>query len=358
MNDLDDLKEINKLDKQLMYRSIEELGLQIKQAWQDSNKIKIGFDKNEIDNILVAGMGGSALGARIIEALYCEKLNVPLKIYGNYGIPNFVGKRSLVIISSYSGSTEEPLDTMKCAIKRKAKILAIAAGSTLIDEAKKNKIPYYHIKPDHNPCGQPRMAVGYSIIGQLGMLNTIGLISIRNSEVNSAQKAVKENNKKYGVNNLEKNNAAKQLARKIYGRIPILIASDHLSGAIYAARNQFNENGKNYSDQQVIPELNHHLMESLGFPKSNKDNLIGVFVDSNLYYPSNRVRIRLTIDVMKKNNIPTYRKVVLAKNKFAQVFETLHFLSYVNYYLALLNNINPSPIPWVDYFKDELIKYK
>lgn len=358
MNNLDDIKKVENLDKQSMYKSIEELGLQIQQGWEDVNKIKIPFSKNEIKNILVCGMGGSALGARIIEALYSEVLTVPFKIYGNYGLPKFVNKNTLVIVSSYSGSTEETVEDLKLSQKRGAKILVIAAGSTLIDQAKKHKIPFYQIVPDHNPCGQPRMAVGYSIIGQLGMLNKIGLICIKNSEIKSAQVAIDRNNKKYGVKAAENKNSAKQLARKIYGRVPILVSSDHLVGATYTARNQFNENGKNYCDQHTIPELNHHLMESLGFPKTNPKNLFGVLINSKLYHPRNSVRIKLTVEVMSKNKIPTYLKELTSSNKFAQVFETLHFLSYVNYYLALLNGIDPSPIPWVDYFKDKLIKYK
>lgn len=354
MENLDNLEEIKKIDTQSMYKSIEELGLQIKQAWQDASEVKIDYKANEINNILVAGMGGSALGARIIDALYVDRLSIPLKIYGNYGMPEFVNENTLVIASSYSGSTEESLETLDLAISRGAKIIGIASGSKLIEKAKENSLPYYLIKPDHNPCGQPRMAIGYSIVGQLAMLNTIGLISINLDELESAQSIIEKNNNLYGIEIAQKDNLAKQLAQKIKGHIPILIAADHLSGAIYASRNQFNENGKNYTDQHVLPELDHHLLESLGFPNTNKDNLFGIFLNSKLYHQRNQKRVDLTMDVMEKNNISTFKFTPSAKDKFSQVFESLHFFSYVNYYLALLNDVNPSPIPWVDYFKEKL----
>lgn len=354
MINLDSAEEIKKLDSQAMLGSIEEMDLQIGQAWEESSKVVIRYKTNEIDNIVVSGMGGSALGARIIDCLYSDTLKVPLEIVGNYGLPAYINERTLLVASSYSGTTEETVESFGIGMERGAKIIAIASGKTIIELAKENGVPYYQISPDHNPSGQPRMALGYSIVGQLGLLNTIGLIDVDEKQLKEAQSIIKENNKIMGINVSASENPAKQLAQKIYQHIPLFIGSDHLSGAIQAARNQFNENGKNYADFHTIPELNHHLLECLGFPKSNKDNLIGIFIKSALYQARNQKRIDLTIDIMAKGGIQTEVIELRASSRLAQVFEVLHHLAYVNYYLALLNGIDPSPIPWVDYFKSQL----
>lgn len=354
MINLDSVEEIKKLDSQAMFKSIQDMDLQIKQAWEESSKVEIPYNKNEIDNIVVSGMGGSALGARIIDCLYSDTLKVPLEIVGNYGLPAYINERTLLVISSYSGTTEETVESFGIGMERDAKIIAISSGKIIIELAKENGVPYYQIAPHHNPGGQPRMALGYSIVGQLGMLNTIGLIDVDETQLKKAQSIIKENNKIMGINVPVSENPAKQLAQKIYQNIPLFIGSDHLGGAIYASRNQFNENGKNYADFHIIPELNHHLLESLSFPKSNKNNLIGIFIKSALYQPKNQKRIDLTIDIMAMNRIRTEVIKLRASSRLAQVFEVLHHLSYVNYYLSLLNGVDPSPIPWVDYFKSQL----
>lgn len=354
MINVDAKEEIIKLDSQLMYRSIEELGQQINQAWSESTKVNIPFSAKDIKNIIVVGMGGSALGARIIATVYLDELHVPMIIYNNYNLPKFVDENTLFICSAYSGTTEEPLDSLKYALEKKAKIIAIASGETLIEEATAQNIPYYLIQPDYNPCGQPRMALGYSITGQLGMLHSIGLINVSSEQIDESIKSIQDNNQHYGIDIPASENEAKKLAQKIYGRIPLLIASGHLGGAVHASRNQFNENGKNYATTHVIPELNHHLLEGLVYPQSNSNNLIGIFIDSKLYDQRNQKRLNITIDIMERNKIPTYKYTLKSGSKLSQAFEALHFLSYVNYYLALCNGVDPSPIPWVDYFKQQL----
>ena len=159
-------------------------------------------------------------------------------------------------------------------------------------------------------------------------------------------------------------NNAKQLAHKIYNKIPILIGSDHLSGVVYAAKNLFNENSKNYADKHEIPEMNHHMLEGLTYPtafsnslvSAPKESLIAIFCKSNLYNERCQEYVDLTIDIISKNNIPIEAVQLKSNSKILQVFELLHFMSFVTYYLALLNGVDPSPIPWVDYFKKILAK--
>jgi glucose/mannose-6-phosphate isomerase len=142
----------------------------------------------------------------------------------------------------------------------------------------------------------------------------------------------------------------------MHDRIPVVMIAEHLEGVAHVFANQINENAKTYSEYRVVPELNHHLMEGLQFPESNASNLLFVSVHSDLYVPGNQRRMELTEQVLEKNKIE-YRELTLtSKTKLEQAFELLVLGSYSSFYLALLNNQNPTPNPWVDWFKAELKK--
>lgn len=364
MIDLNDTKTIKNMDKSRMYQSIEQLGLQVNQSWEDSGNISLPYKRSTIENICVSGVGGSALGARIINSLYIHSFKIPFIISNHFNIPEFVNKNTLFIASSYSGNTEESVSSIKQAIKQKAMIVVIASGGKFIRIAKKYQLPYYQIKADYNPCKHPRMALGYSIIGQLQIYSQLGLLTFNGKIINDIQNLITRNNKRYSISVPFSENNAKQLAHKIYKKIPFLIGSDHLGGVVHAAKNLFNENSKNYADKHEIPEMNHHMLEGLTYPTAFSNSLIGtfnesliaIFCKSNLYNERCQEYLDLTIDIISKNNIPTEVVQLESNTKILQAFELLHFMSFVTYYLALLNGVDPSPIPWVDYFKEILAK--
>ncbi|MCU0373403.1 MAG: SIS domain-containing protein, partial [Ignavibacteria bacterium] len=145
----------------------------------DANKIAVPKEYKNIKNVVMCGMGGSGLGARVIESVFASDLNIPLVRVNDYHIPRFVDSDTLVICSSYSGETEETLQNANEAIAKKVKCIVIANGGRLIDLAKENKLPFYDIEPNFNPSDQPRMAIGYSIVGQLVLSSKTGLFNFR-----------------------------------------------------------------------------------------------------------------------------------------------------------------------------------
>jgi glucose/mannose-6-phosphate isomerase len=354
MVNLDSLEEIKKIDKQNVLGSISELPNQIKHAWEDANKVSIPEDYKNISNVVMCGMGGSGLGARLIESLYSDSLNKPLVRVNGYNIPAFCDSSSLVFCSSYSGTTEETVNNVRQAIDKKCKWLAIGTGGTLLEFAKKNNVPYYKINPIHNPSNQPRMAIGYSVIGQLVLSFKTGLLVIEKSEVEKAYQSMIYTQKNVNVEVLSKENEAKKLSAKLHNKIILFISGEHLYGAVHTLNNQLNENSKNLSFDFQIPELNHHLMEGLKYPTSNKKNVSVMFINSDLYSSKIKKRLSITKEVIKKNNISYSEYMIKAKDKLSQVFEYIQFGAYVNFYLAMLYGQDPAPIPWVDYFKNKL----
>lgn len=346
-------EEIKRLDTQNVYGSVVALPDQCLHAWEEANKVEVPENYKEIENVVMCGMGGSGLGARVIESLYFQKLSKPLVRVNDYHLPLYVNEKTLVFASSYSGNTEETVQNVNEALERKAKILIIGAGGKLIEIAKEKDLPFYQITPTYNPSNQPRMAIGYSIVGQLVLASKAGLLDIEISEIEDAVNVMKQ---VIFANDINKNTESESLkyANSMKRKIILYISSEHLTGALHVVNNQQNENAKNLSFDYFIPELNHHLMEGLKHPGANNDNILVIFAESELYSERIQKRFKITEEVVEKNNIKSMIFKNSSGNKLSQVFEVIQFGAFFNFYLSILYGINPAPIPWVDYFKAQL----
>jgi glucose/mannose-6-phosphate isomerase len=182
------------------------------------------------------------------------------------------------------------------------------------------------------------------------------VINVTETEYNQALQIIADVHLACGVNQAQEANPAKLLAFEMKELLPVIVAAEHLEGNAHVFANQLNENSKTYSEFRVIPEMNHHLMEGLQFPEANEHNLFFFMVESDLYAPSIRRRFELTQEVLEKHTIRVKAHKLSGKTPFEQSFELLVFGAYTNYYLAMLNNVNPAPIPTVDWFKSQLKK--
>lgn len=345
MIDLSDKAAVAKVDKKNVYTSVGQLPKQCQQTWDEVRQISFPEDYGKIQNIVLCGMGGSTYAYYFAKALFENSLPVPFELVNGYTLPTYVNENTLVMLSSYSGSTEETISCANQALERKAKITAVTGGSKLAELIKMNNLPGYIFRPLYNPAGQPRLGQGYMITGHIGILAKIGLISLSDKEANEAIDFIEKN-----TNSIDQ--GAKKMSQKFVEKMPLIVSSSHLAGNAYALRNQFNETAKTFSDYVLIPDLNHHLMEGLLYPKERI--LKFLFLDSSLYSQKIKKRFELTKDVVSKNNIEFVNLEVLGKTPFAQSLYALSFGGYLTFYLGILYNQDPSVIPWVDYFKDKL----
>ena len=354
---LNDIKKIKKIDAGNMSGSLTMLPKQIKSVWEEAEKIKLPAEYSQVDKVVVFGMGGSNLGARIIASIFKDKLKAPLIIEAGYEIPGFIDHNTLAIISSYSGNTEEPLSVFKKLHAKKAKILMLGADSdesSLKDLAQKNKIPGLFFETYSNPSGQPRIGLGYSLFGLLALLSKTKILKLNSIEIKNLEKKIISQGKALNLNS--KNNPAKKFAQKLKGRGIVILGGDFLAGNLHTLRNQFNESGKNFSTYLVLPDMDHYALEGLSFPKTIKKNLLFLIFNSPLYNKRVARRLELTKQVIKKNKIKLVEYDLTGKNKLEQAMEMLQFGGWLTFYLGILNGINPSLIPWVDWFKKELKK--
>ncbi len=357
MHQLDNLAAIGRLDKENMLDSIALLPRQIEQAWQETQKLKIPAAYKKFNRVVINGMGASGLGTHLIRSVYFKESKVPIGNIHSYELPGVVDKNTLYLLSSYSGTTEEPLTTFALAHKRGAKILAITSDGELAELVKSGKLAGYIFDPTkYNPCGQPRIGLGFSVAGILGLLNRCGVVKTKAEEISRAIQATHDLNSLLAARVPLAHNPAKQMAKELADQIPVVIASEFLSGNAHVLANQFNENAKNFSNYFLIPELNHHLLEGLPHPKANSKNLHFIFLESHLYHERNQKRFVLTKDILKQNKIKYSSFVASGQSYLEQSLTTLLFGSYVSFYLAIINDLDPSAIPYVDYFKKQLAK--
>lgn len=299
------------------------------------------------ENVVISGMGGSALGGRIIANLERQTLKIPVVVSTEFHLPNFVNHKSLVVVSSYSGNTEETVASLAEAQARHAQIYILTSGGKLAQMAADLNLPNYVFNPVHNPSGQPRLGLGYNIVSLITLLSRCQLT-----------------HPSFDLGQLPDYLRSRQaffpqlpaIAKQLLGRVPVLVSSEHLKGAAHGFKNQLNENAKTFAVSFDLPEMNHHLLEGLTFPHSNPDHLVFFFMESPKYHSEVLRRYSLTADVVKKNNIPVTKLTIDGPNRLFETLEMVQAGSYLAYYLALLNGVDPGPIPWVDWYKDEIRK--
>lgn len=352
---LDSRDSIKKLDKSNLLGSVEALPDQISDALAQLETLQLpsGFDQN-IDNVVISGMGGSVLASHLIKQLYKSELKVPLEVVSHYNLPGHVNDKTLVILSSYSGSTEETLESAKQAIEKKAKVMVITGGGKLAELAENNHWPMYKINPNYNPCNMPRLAIGYAIVGQLMLLHKAGILPDIRSELSTLPAYLREI-----VINLSpetKDSLAKNLAFTLYDKHVILVGAEHLIGAAHVFNNQLNENAKVLTSEWHLPEFNHHYMEALSFPKLAKENTIFVLFNSALYHERVQKRVLITKNLIEQKGYEAQQILVTGKTKLEQVFEAIQIGEFIAAYLPILYGIDPAAIPNVDWFKSEMAK--
>ncbi len=325
---------------------------QLLDAWHQISTLKLDarftLQASRCTSIVVSGMGGSTLGAHVIQSVFRKELTIPLEISNDYHLPNHVGKKTLVILSSYSGTTEETLSAAQDAIRRKACIIIMTNGGELLALAQKHKLQYYVIDPRENPSNQPRMAIGYMTIAIAGILTKTKALNINEHQIKTIAKLLDQQDQ----------NQAQDLAKHLEKAFILLVSAEHLTGAAHVFNNQLNENAKQLSVAQLIPELDHHFLEGLTFPKAIKKQLVAVLFQSSLYHPQNQKRIKLTAEILEKNGIRTITIDVVGKTGFQEAWTAIALGSATSVALAKQHKIDPWPVPNVTWLKEQIAKEK
>ncbi len=345
---------ISTLDSQNMLGSIEVFEKQCLEAWESTKNTELPDSYKSVKNIVFVGMGGSALGIDVIQKAFADQLQIPITVVNDYQLPASVNEDSLVIFSSYSGTTEEVLHAFDELRGRTKNVFIITTGGDLEKIAAEQSIPAYIFHPTYNPSNQPRMASGYSIAGTLGLFVSLGLLKITNAEMNDVAAFITSLHGLFGADVANEENVAKQTAKKLVGSFPLFISSEFLEGAVHVATNQMNENSKTAAFRLPVPEMNHHFIEAFVFPKELLSKVHVLFFESALYHDRIQKRYAVTSALAQDKGLQVSHIQMHGSTRLMQVFEAIVFGSYLSFYLAMELGIDPSPIPNVDHLKDAL----
>jgi len=317
------------VDTQNMLELIKNFHNQCRDALELPRGISVS---GEIKNIVVIGMGGSAIGGDLLK-IFLRNTDIPVYVSRDYKVPSFVNEDSLVFAVSYSGNTEETLASYEDAADKKAKIIVITSGGKLAECQKVIKIP---------PGLQPRAAIGYLFFPMLGILHNTNIIRVKNNELNEMLEILKK------TDDFEKEGEA--LAKKIAEKIPIIYSSEALRAVAFRWKTQINENAKMAAFYNVFSEMNHN--EIAGYQGMDRKYTAILIRDKN-----DNERIKKRMDICKEimeEHVDVEEVHTQGDSLLARIFSTIYLADFVSYYMAMQNRVDPSPVDIIEGMKKKL----
>jgi len=348
---LDDLARIRSIDVQGMLELIYSFPEQCEEAIRLARESIRGVRFHNILNVVVSGLGGSAIGGDMVKMVIAGKVSIPMFINKSYDMPNFVDEKTLVVVSSYSGNTEETLSAFEDALIRKAQIIAVTTGGELKRRAFEHEIPMITI-----PRGlPPRTALAYSFFSLMVILEEQGIIPKKHFNLDGISDWLRTVCEKFSYKVPEEENEAKQLARKLYNHIPIVYGTCDITDAIALRwKGQVNENAKHPAFWNAFPELDHN--EIMGF-EGNKELTSKMFVVI-LRSPEESERIKkridITIDLIQGKTGGIVQIWPEGSSHIERVFYHILLGDYMSTYLAILNEKDPTDIGLMDTLKERM----
>lgn len=346
---------ISSIDKDDMFSVLKNFHNQVKEAVKISNKFDYsGIDVKGLKNIIITGLGGSAIGGDLIRSYTYYEIKIPVSINRNYTLPSYANNDTLVIVCSYSGNTEETISALNEAQKKKCRIICLTSGGEIEKIAKKNKKPVFKI-----PDGlQPRCALGYSFFSLITIFIRLGFISKRESDIEHTIKIIEKGSSVYSILDVEKNPALK-LATALKGKLPIVYSStDTLDIVNLRWRGQFSENSKILAYGNLYPEMNHNELVGWNLNKDILRKTIVLFLMDKSDNKRIKLRMKITKEVIKNYCDNIFLLESDGKSKLERIFDLIYLGDWVSYYLAILSNENPTPVEAIEKLKKQLVKSK
>ncbi len=338
---LDDLTHISKIDKSNMLDVISKFPEQIKETIEIVSHTNI-LNFLKIDNIIISGMGASGISGDILQHLLRDRIDVPIFVNREYDIPKWANKDTLVLSQSYSGNTEETLSVFKQAHQKRCKIIGITSGGKLQEYCEKREIPIIKV-----PSGfQPRAATAYMLFSSLLAFKKIGLLNENiDSEIEETIQTTDELSKNINKSIPEKDNISKQIARNIFNTIQQLYGWDIYTPIVKRWCNQLNENSKIIARYDVVSECNHNDIVGWSMnPEVSKNFSCILFRDEE----NESVYMSKRLGFMKHLFEGSASKVIeikaQGKKRLAKMMYAMYLGDFTSCYLAVLRNIDPTPV--------------
>ncbi|HCY75990.1 MAG TPA: bifunctional phosphoglucose/phosphomannose isomerase [Ignavibacteriales bacterium] len=337
---------VNKYDPQNQFDVLVNSYKQIEFAW--SNKFTINEIKSsDISNIIISGLGGSAISADLIKNYLGDEFKIPIVVNRNYDLPRFAGKNTLFIASSYSGNTEETISALNQAVKIGCKIICITTGGEVESIAKKNNLNCVKVQSGF----QPRYSLGLSFFSLLKVFQQLNLISDQSEIVEKIIDLWREK----GIEYSKDGNFAYNFAESLLGFIPVIYSvADSTSAVGYRLKCQFNENSKLHAFHNEIPEMNHNEIicwESFQ-EKTFHTKIINITDES--YHPQIQKRFQILKEIFSKSGVETLTLTSSQVLYKIRLLDLIYSGDWISYYTGVLRGYDPSEIDNIYLLKDKL----
>jgi glucose/mannose-6-phosphate isomerase len=351
--DLNDYSTFTSIDRLNYLGEIENLPTQLEQAFQQGMGKELP-DWHTIDKVLIAGMGGSAIGADLLAAYAFNLCPLPIAVLRNYTLPAWAsGPDTLVVASSHSGNTEETLTAFEQALQNRCSVVALCTGGELAEKARQAGIALWTF--EHH--GQPRAAVGYSFGLLAAILTQLRVLPDPAQDLSRAITAMRKQQGDLRAEVPVVQNLAKRLAGQLLGRWVMVFGAGVLEPVARRWKTQVNELAKAWAQFEVLPEADHNALAGLVQPEKGLSSAVALFLRGTSNHPRTLIRAELTRQAYLLEGVNSDFVEALGESPLAQQWTSLQLGDYVAYYLAMLYEIDPTPIPALEGFKKQLKEY-
>jgi len=342
---LDDLTNIRRVDPRGMLEVITALPESAEDAIEVAEKVDLKVRR--FRNVVVAGMGGSAVGGLLLRDWLQQTSKVPIAVSRDYSLPGFVGRDTLLFAVSYSGGTEETLSAFEEGRVKGAKIVAFTSGNELWNRAKAARITTFKL-----PAGfQPRAAIAHQFLSLVVAARKVGIVQDSWWEVREAIDVLKAIREEMRLETPQWSNPAKKLATELHGYIPLVYGGRIHEAVAYRWNTQLNENGKSPAGSSFIPEAFHNAIVAGEADKKLLENVCAVFLLDPTEGEHVTAKTRRFIDIIK----PSFGKVLevqaRGEGRLARMLSALYIGDYVSAYLGVLYGKDPSTVESIDRLK-------
>ena len=349
---LDDPRLFKEFDQSGMLTHLHEMPHLCQRAWDLIMDFTQPPGYESVNKVIILGMGGSAIGGDLAASLALAESKIPVMVSRGYQLPAFTDADTLVIASSYSGNTEEILTAFGEALKTAAKKMVMTTGGKLKSQAEESGIPVFSF--DYK--APPRAALPFSLMPIIGILQKLGIISDKTADLKETIAVLNQISPLINEAAPFADNPAKQMAAGLKGNLAVVYGAGIVSEVARRWKTQFNENSKAWAFYELLPELNHNAILGYRFPRELAAKISVIFLNSNLLPERVKLRYRLTRQLLNEAGVNTCQSDGQGESPLSQIMSLVLSGDYVSYYLALLNQIDPSPVKEIDFLKKQLKK--
>ena len=347
---LDDLDGLRATDAQNFLSDVNGLPDQIAQGWTLAESLSLPDGWRDVQQVVMAGMGGSAMAGALAQAYAAGASRVPIVALPSEHLPAWVGPSTVVIANSYSGETEETLAATQAALARGARLVAVTRGGRLAALAEQAAQPVWRF--DHR--GPSGVALGAACALTFGILAQLGLIPDPSAELAGAVAALRAQQHHFVAETPVTANPAKRMAGQFMDRIPLICGAGLLAPVARHWKNQINTVAKAVALCDELPEMGHNSVAGTLYPERLVGKILALFLRSSFELPRQARRAEITREIFMTTGFNTDSVEAAGPSRLAQLLTSLHYGDYVAFYLAICYGVDPSPIPQMDYLREQL----